>query len=135
MTSTSNYSAATSSPYSVPCRTGHGGPSIPRDACARGHPAKRSPPTSTTSGAGPRRTGRGVPITTLGRVTANGIPYLAPDVQLFYKAKNPRPKDETDLAAVLPTLTDDRRQWLADAITRTYGRHPWPDRLRRGLLP
>lgn len=71
------------------------------------------------------------PITTLGLTTADGIPYLAPDVQLFYKAKNPRPKDEADLDAVLPTLTADQRHWLADAIAKTYGPHPWTDRLLR----
>ncbi|MFD6279437.1 nucleotidyltransferase domain-containing protein [Streptomyces sp. NPDC060209] len=69
------------------------------------------------------------PVGTLGAVSAEGIPFLAPEVQLYYKAKAPRPKDEQDFAAVLPVLTQPQRRWLAGAITRTYGPHPWTPRL------
>ncbi|MGV9847491.1 nucleotidyltransferase domain-containing protein [Streptomyces sp. NPDC003442] len=69
------------------------------------------------------------PISTLGMTSAAGIPFLAPDVQLYYKAKAPRPKDEEDFDAVLPLLTEQQRRWLADAITQTYGPHPWNKRL------
>jgi hypothetical protein len=61
------------------------------------------------------------PIPELGRVSADGIPYLAPDVQLFYKAHQPRAKDETDFAAALPLLSAAERAWLDHAITDTYG--------------
>jgi hypothetical protein len=71
------------------------------------------------------------PIDTLGLISADGIPYLAPEVQLFYKAKEPRPKDEADLDAALPTLSDNQRHWLVHAITQAYGPHPWADRLLR----
>ncbi|MER0483491.1 amino acid transporter [Streptomyces sp. Edi2] len=67
------------------------------------------------------------PIDALGLICADGIPYLAPEVQLFYKAKEPRAKDETDLDAALPTLTR-QRLWLVHAITQAYGSHPWADR-------
>ncbi|WP_405607205.1 amino acid transporter [Streptomyces sp. NBC_01511] len=70
------------------------------------------------------------PVGGLGATSAEGAPYLAPEVQLFYKAKEPRPQDEEDFAAVLPLLTDDRRQWLADAISLAYGTRPWLARLR-----
>ncbi len=69
-------------------------------------------------------------IDTLGLTSTSGIPYLAPDVQLFYKAGAPRPKDEEDFTAVLPTLTDQQRRWLTHAITQAYGPHSWIDRLR-----
>jgi hypothetical protein len=70
------------------------------------------------------------PIASLGRVTADGIPYLAPEIQLFYKAKAARRKDQADFAAVLPVLTTPQRQWLHDAITLAYDqRHPWRARL------
>lgn len=70
------------------------------------------------------------PITSLGSVTADGIPYLAPEIQLFYKAKAPRPKDETDFAAALPMLTGPQRRWLSDALTLVSGPgHPWRARL------
>ncbi|MGP4019578.1 nucleotidyltransferase domain-containing protein [Saccharopolyspora sp. 5N708] len=65
------------------------------------------------------------PITALGRTNRDGIPYLAPEVQLFYKAKAPRAKDEVDFDAVLPELDARQRGWLADAISTTYGPHPW----------
>lgn len=65
------------------------------------------------------------PIAELGAVSADGIPYLAPEVQLFYKAKEPRPKDEQDFAAALPLLGPARRNWLAKAIRDAYGPPPW----------
>lgn len=58
------------------------------------------------------------------------VPYLAPEVQLYYKARNPRPKDERDFTAVLPVLTAEQRHWLLDALALTQEHHPWADRLR-----
>jgi hypothetical protein len=69
------------------------------------------------------------PIGSIGKTSTDGIPYLAPEIQLFYKAKNLRPKDEADFTAVLPSLTHEQRRWLSDAIARTHGDHPWRDRL------
>ena len=71
------------------------------------------------------------PLDTLGRLSPDGVPYLAPEVQLFYKAKAPRPKDEADLKALLPALTGPQRDWLVHAITQAYGPHPWAERLLR----
>ncbi|GAA3870344.1 hypothetical protein GCM10022243_39660 [Saccharothrix violaceirubra] len=65
------------------------------------------------------------PIATLGGVDGGGIPFLSPEIQLFYKAKGLRPKDDADFAAALPVLTADQRAWLADALARTHGEHPW----------
>ncbi|MET9554360.1 amino acid transporter [Streptomyces sp. NPDC006645] len=72
------------------------------------------------------------PVHELGTASADGVPYLTPEVQLYYKAKAPRPKDEEDFTAVLPLLTGDRRDWLAGAISLAYGAHPWLARLSRG---
>jgi hypothetical protein len=70
------------------------------------------------------------PITGIGLVTSGGIPYLAPEIQLFYKAKNAQPEDETDFAAALTVLTKPQRQWLSDALSLVYGPgHPWRARL------
>jgi hypothetical protein len=66
----------------------------------------------------------------LGAVSPDGIPYLVPEVQLFAKAWQTRPKDEQDFAAALPVLDAAQRRWLAEALERTYGPHPWLDRLR-----
>ena len=48
------------------------------------------------------------------------------EVQLFYKAKDPRPKDETDFAAALPVLDPSQRLWLSEGLALVYGQqHPW----------
>ncbi|MFG2578751.1 nucleotidyltransferase domain-containing protein [Streptomyces malaysiensis] len=70
------------------------------------------------------------PLSTLGMISADGIPFLVPEIQLYYKAESPRAKDEEDFDAVLPSLTDRQRRWLMDAVTKTYGSHPWTMRLR-----
>jgi hypothetical protein len=57
--------------------------------------------------------------------TPGGIPYGRPEVVLLFKAKAHRPKDEEDLAAVLPHLDASRRAWLAGALERVHPGHPW----------
>jgi hypothetical protein len=57
--------------------------------------------------------------------TPDGIPYARPDVALLFKAKHARPKDEDDLAAVLPRLAPDRRAWLAQSLALLHPDHPW----------
>jgi hypothetical protein len=70
-----------------------------------------------------------LPIDQLGRTTKAGIPYLAPEVQIFYKAKATRDKDETDFEAVLPLLDAPARAWLAAVIRVIAPGHPWLRRL------
>jgi hypothetical protein len=66
------------------------------------------------------------PISELILTDATGVPFLAPEVQLFYKAKEPRPKDAADFAAVLPALSSDQRAWLVAALRISYGHeNPW----------
>ncbi|MET8140742.1 amino acid transporter [Sphaerisporangium sp. NPDC005288] len=72
------------------------------------------------------------PVERLGLVSPRGVPYLRPEIQLFYKAKRPRAKDEQDFEEVLPKLGGDERRWLARTIGLVYGDHPWPDRLLDG---
>jgi hypothetical protein len=56
----------------------------------------------------------------------DGVRYLAPEVQLFYKAGSPRDKDERDREKVLPLLGGDARAWLQEAVATVYGREsPW----------
>ena len=64
----------------------------------------------------------------------DGIRYLNPELALAYKAKQQRPKDERDLAAALPLLTDAQRSWLADMIDHLHPDHPWPARIRSSAL-
>ncbi len=71
------------------------------------------------------------PIAALGLPGPDGVPYLTPEIQLFYSAKKPGPQDDAEFAAVLPHLTEDQRWWLDDALAESYGhRHPWRNRLR-----
>jgi len=68
-------------------------------------------------------------LATVGCVSADGIPYLAPEIQLLYKAKGRRPKDEADFMHILPALDWERRQWLRNALSTTHPQHPWLDLL------
>ncbi len=61
----------------------------------------------------------------IGRWSDDGIPYLAPEVQLLYKAKAPRAKDEADFMRVAPRLDRDGRRWLCKALATAYPAHPW----------
>jgi Aminoglycoside-2''-adenylyltransferase len=67
------------------------------------------------------------PVADLGRL-AGAIPYLRPEVQLYYKATSAtrRPKDELDFVTVAPLLDPGARSWLAD---RLPAGHPWRERL------
>lgn len=58
--------------------------------------------------------------------TASGIPYLAPELQLLYKSKGPRPKDDIDAAEVIPTLETHQREVLSAHLRPT---HPWQSHL------
>jgi hypothetical protein len=57
--------------------------------------------------------------------TGDGIPYGRPEIVLLFKAKEARPKDDDDLAAVLPRLERERRDWLAAALARIHPGHRW----------
>jgi hypothetical protein len=57
---------------------------------------------------------------------ATGIPYLAPEIVLLFKAKHAdRNKDAADFARALPLLDVQRRQWLADALRIVHHGHGW----------
>ena len=61
--------------------------------------------------------------------TADGIPYLSPEVVLLFKAKAARSKDRADFDNVLPRLTDEQRAWLARALRIVHPGHEWLARL------
>ena len=63
------------------------------------------------------------------RRTGDGIPFVAPEIVLLFKAKQPRPKDEADADLVLPTLDPAQRTWLRAALDLVHPGHPWADRL------
>lgn len=69
------------------------------------------------------------PLTEIREISPDGIPYLAPEIQLYYKAKHPRPKDQADFLTALPLLTAEQRGWLSEALSHSFGAHPWQDQL------
>jgi len=71
------------------------------------------------------------PLATIGHRTHEGIPYLAPEIQLLYKARAPRTKDEADFARTLPALDRESRQWLAQSLALVHPGHVWLTELTR----
>ncbi|WP_405195057.1 nucleotidyltransferase domain-containing protein [Streptomyces anulatus] len=57
--------------------------------------------------------------------TRDGIPYLAPELVLLFKAKHTRPKDRRDFDATVPHLTGARRAALAELLARVHPGHVW----------
>ncbi|MDR2572659.1 MAG: hypothetical protein LBD23_20525 [Oscillospiraceae bacterium] len=60
-------------------------------------------------------------------IYCDGIPYLAPEVVLFYKSdefssKHPfmKPKTENDFKTVMPMLPKESKEWLLGAIDTAY---------------
>lgn len=62
------------------------------------------------------------------QTSSDGIPFLAPELQLLYKGKSPREKDNKDFELCLPLLRRDERLWLKEMLIRCYSaKHPWLD--------
>lgn len=57
------------------------------------------------------------------------IPFSIPELQLFYKARDPRPKDELDFAAALPLLNASQIAWLRSR-TALMNLAPYDGRLK-----
>jgi hypothetical protein len=58
-----------------------------------------------------------------------GIPILAPEVQLLYKAKRHRPKDEHDFRVALDAMEGARRAWLKAALEAHHPGDAWIEAL------
>ena len=69
------------------------------------------------------------PLAEAMRFDSARIPYLAPEIQLLYKAQRPRPEDESDFRAVAPRFDDDARAWLHEALSRIDPAHHWLEAL------
>ncbi|MFF1443613.1 nucleotidyltransferase domain-containing protein [Streptomyces sp. NPDC058295] len=63
--------------------------------------------------------------------TADGIPYLVPELVLLFKAKAIRPKDQADFDGVLPLLGRARRDRLSGWLDLVHPGHPWLAELAR----
>ncbi|HXQ11279.1 MAG TPA: hypothetical protein VN805_09835 [Caulobacteraceae bacterium] len=61
--------------------------------------------------------------------TPAGIPFVAPQIVLLFKAKAMRDKDRADFSIVAPRLSPEARNWLAAALETIHPGHPWIGRL------
>ncbi|HET7902095.1 MAG TPA: hypothetical protein VFL59_12990 [Candidatus Nanopelagicales bacterium] len=66
-----------------------------------------------------------MPYAELVRTTQDGIPFMAPQVVLLFKAKHTGAKDVADLEHCLPRLAATERTWLVEALGRVHPGHPW----------
>lgn len=66
-----------------------------------------------------------MPRSRLTRRTDDGLRYCAPEVQLLYKSKQARPKDDLDFARTLHHLDSEQRVWLRESVRTTNPDHPW----------
>ncbi|MBV1852351.1 hypothetical protein KUA19_19675 [Catellatospora sp. NEAU-YM18] len=66
-----------------------------------------------------------LPYADVVRHTPSGLPYLAPELVLLFKAKGRRPKDEADFAGILPLLTAAERATLRELLDLVHPGHEW----------
>jgi hypothetical protein len=66
-----------------------------------------------------------MPISKMGFHPLWGLPYLAPEIVLLFKAKHLGPRDRMDFDHALPALSADARRWLRDAIEKTHPGREW----------
>jgi hypothetical protein len=84
-----------------------------------------------------------VPVHLGRRLSPWGVPTAPPEVVIFFKADAhlttgeiagspgaPRPRDEQDVFALLPILTEAGRAWLHRSIAAVRPEHPWLPHLR-----
>jgi hypothetical protein len=71
----------------------------------------------------------GRPLEIAIRRNSDGIPYLAPEIQLLYKSKAVRSNDQIDFDRVVGRLDRDARAWLRTSIEGMYPSHAWLSKL------
>lgn len=69
------------------------------------------------------------PVQTIVVHSARGVPIMAPEIQLLYKAHHHLPKDEHDFRGALPLLSPAQRAWLRDTLVLLYPGDRWIDAL------
>jgi hypothetical protein len=63
---------------------------------------------------------------------SEGTSYLAPEIQLLYKARSTRAQDQADFDYVVPRLDSDARSWLRDSLAIADPGHSWLSALKVG---
>jgi hypothetical protein len=54
-----------------------------------------------------------------------GVPVLAPEIVLLFKAKRTEEKDMLDFQNVWPNLPSQSQEWLKNILGRLYPGHDW----------
>jgi len=68
-------------------------------------------------------------------IDLDGVPTGAPQVQLVWKALRPRPEDDVDKDAVLPTLTPEAVAFYETALLRIHPHSTWSIHVRSPFAP
>lgn len=61
--------------------------------------------------------------------SADGVPFLRPEIVLLYKSNDPRPDNQADFERAAPLLDPESHAWLRVALQRHRPGHPWLDAL------
>jgi len=65
------------------------------------------------------------PLAAALRSTPEGMCYLAPEIQLLYKARDVRPEDQADFERIVPRLDAAALEWLRGGLLRLSPQHRW----------
>ena len=57
--------------------------------------------------------------------SAEGVPFLRPEIVLLYKSRDAGPNDHADFERAAPLLDPESRAWLAAALRRHVPGHRW----------
>lgn len=69
------------------------------------------------------------PLKEVGQFTAEGIPYLNPEIVLLFKAKNNNEKDQHDFTKAVLKLDDAAKAWLGSSLRIVHPGHSWLESL------
>jgi len=72
-----------------------------------------------------------IPRGNVGMMSRSGLPILAPEVVLLFKAKHLLPRDQADFERVYPLLSCEAREWLMTGIELAHPDCLWKQQRRR----
>jgi Aminoglycoside-2''-adenylyltransferase len=65
-----------------------------------------------------------LPLGQVGQMTDDGLPFLSPEIALFYMLSGPTPKAKADFLAARPRLSAESRSWLRLSLEIAHPGHP-----------
>ena len=57
--------------------------------------------------------------------SADGVPFLRPEIALLYKSNDPHPDNQADFERAAPLLGQESSAWLRAALRHHRPGHPW----------